>query len=102
MVKKVNTIDAIYFSSLVKKLTKTQKLKIKTKIKIRLKQGKLATKIDLAVGKCAIKNEEKIGQLLTFNSSLFIGKIFFRDNGFHNIFVYQPTFSMLDLKHKIC
>ena len=33
-----------------------------------------------------------------FGSSFFLGKSFFGDEGCQNMFVYQPTFSILGLK----
>ena len=65
----------------------------------RLKQAKLATNIDLNIVKQrTIRNEEKIEKLQTFDLSYFLGKIVFGDDGFQNMFGYQPTFSTLDIK----
>ena len=48
-----------------------------------------------------LKNEKIIETLQNFGISYFLGKNVFDDNGFQNIFVYQPPFSMLKLKeHK--
>ena len=33
----------------------------------------------------------------TFNSNYFRVKMFFGDDGFQNMFFYQPTFNMLDM-----
>ena len=37
-------------------------------------------------------------KLQTFDLSCLLGKNVFGDDGFQNIFVYQPTFNMLELK----
>ena len=43
--------------------------------------------------------EKKVGKLQTLDLSYFLGKLFFVCDGvFQNMFVYQPTFSMLELK----
>ena len=34
----------------------------------------------------------------TYDRSYFLGKIFFSDDGSQNIFVYHPTFSVLQIK----
>lgn len=44
------------------------------------------------------KKGGKIRKLKTFNLSYFLGETFFADNNFQNLFVYQPTASMVDLK----
>ena len=36
--------------------------------------------------------------LQTFDLSIFLIKFFFSDDGFQNMFVYQPTFNMLELR----
>ena len=41
------------------------------------------------------KTTEKIK---TFDLSYFLGKMFFGDGGFQNMFVYQPTLYTLELK----
>ena len=46
--------------------------------------------------KSTISNLEK--HLEAFDSSCFHGKNLFGDDGFQNIFVYQPTFNTLELK----
>ena len=62
-----------------------------------LKQAKLATNNDLNdVEQRSIKNERKIEKLQTFNF-FFLGKTFFGDNVFQNMFVFQPTLSTLEL-----
>ena len=56
----------------------------------------MATGNDLnTVVKRAIKNEEKIEKLQTFHLSYFLGKHFFGDDGFQNMFAHEPTFSTL-------
>ena len=36
--------------------------------------------------------------LQTFDLSIFLIKFFFSGDGFQNMFVYQPTFNMLELR----
>ena len=117
MVKKVNAIQIINTSDSVKKAdyyTKIEEFENKipghekyittndfnkflgTIFDERLKQAKLATGNDLnTVVKRAIKNEEKIEKLQTFHLSYFLGKHFFGDDGFQNMFAHEPTFSTL-------
>ena len=117
MVKKVNAIQIINTSDSVKKAdyyTKIEEIENKipghekyittndfnkflgTIFDERLKQAKLATGNDLnTVVKRAIKNEEKIEKLQTFHLSYFLGKHFFGDDGFQNMFAHKPTFSTL-------
>ena len=117
MVKKVNAIQIINTSDSVKKAdyyTKIEEIEKKipghekyittndfnkflgTIFDERLKQAKLATGNDLnTVVKRAIKNEEKIEKLQTFHLSYFLGKHFFGDDGFQNMFAHEPTFSTL-------
>ena len=62
-----------------------------------LKQAKLATNNDLNdVEQRSIKNGRKIEKLQTFNF-FFLGKTFFGDNVFQNMFVFQRTLSTLEL-----
>ena len=42
--------------------------------------------------------EDKVIKLKTYDLIHFLGKIFFGDDGFQNMFVYQPTFNPLELK----
>ena len=56
------------------------------------KLATLATKAEFKA------KQTKIVQLQAFDSGYFYGKIFFGDDGFQNIFVYQPTYSNLELK----
>ena len=117
MVKKVNAIQIINTSDSVKKAdyyTKIEEIENKipghekyvttndfnkflgTIFDERLKQAKLATGNDLnTVVKRAIKNEKKIEKLQTFHLSYFLGKHFFGDDGFQNMFAHEPTFSTL-------
>ena len=117
MVKKVNAIQIINTSDSVKKAdyyTKIEEIENKipghekyittndfnkflgTIFDERLKQAKLATGNDLnTVVQRAIKNEEKIEKLQTFHLSYFLGKHFFGDDGFQNMFAHEPTFSTL-------
>ena len=68
----------------------------------RLKQAKLVTNIDLnTVKRSIINNEEKIEKMQIFDLSCFLGQKFFVDDGFQNMFVYQPTFSTLDIKKQM-
>ena len=39
-------------------------------------------------------------KLETFYLSYFLPKILFGDNGFQNMFVYQPAFNMPELKNQ--
>ena len=62
----------------------------------RLKQAKSATKLG-TFEQFAIKNEKKKSR--NYNHlSYFLGKNIFSDNDFQIMFVYQPTFSTLDIK----
>ena len=62
-------------------------------------QAKLATNTDFnSVEQRNIKNEEEIENIQTFDLSCFLCKIFFGDNRFQNVLVYQSTFSTLVLK----
>ena len=36
-------------------------------------------------------------QLQTFDFSYFLGKNYFVDDAFQNVFIYQPSFNMLDI-----
>ena len=49
---------------------------------------------------CEQKNRktEKIEKLQTLNLNYFLGRYFFDDDGFQNMFVYQPIFNTFDLK----
>ena len=59
----------------------------------KIKQANLTTNIDFnTVSQRAIKNEEKIENLNIFDLSYFIGKNIFGDDGFQNMFIYQPRF----------
>ena len=42
--------------------------------------------------------QDKIVKLQEFDSSYFIGNFLFGNDGFQNMFVYQPALSMLELK----
>ena len=52
----------------------------------------------LFVKQRANKNKEKIEKLQTFDLSYFLGKNSFDDDGFQNMFVYQPKLNTLELK----
>ena len=49
---------------------------------------------------CEQKNRkiEKIEKLQTLDLNYFLGRYFFDDDGFQNMFVYQPIFNTFDLK----
>ena len=65
----------------------------------RLNKIKLARATDLnTVKQLAIRNEEKIGKIQRFGWISFIGKKFLGNDGFQNMIVHQPKFSMLGLK----
>ena len=67
-----------------------------------MKQAKLVTNIDLnTVKRSIINNVEKIEKMQIFDLSCFLGQKFFGDDGFQNMFVYQPTFSTLDIKKQM-
>ena len=51
------------------------------------KLATLATKAELKA------EQEEIVKLEAFDPSYFHGKFFFGDDGFQNMFFYQPTFS---------
>ena len=56
-------------------------------------------KIKTLATKAELKAEpDKIVKLETHDSSYFLVKIFFGDDGSQNMFVYQPTFVTLELK----
>ena len=42
--------------------------------------------------------QDEIVKLQTLDLSYFLGQNFFGDDGFQNMFVYQPALSMLELK----
>ena len=46
--------------------------------------------------------ENKIEKLATLDLSYFLGKSFFGDDSFQNMFAYQPTFSNSELKEDKC
>ena len=56
------------------------------------KVATLATKAELKA------DQDKIVKLETNDLNYFLGKNFFGDDGSQNMFVYQPTFNMLELK----
>ena len=56
------------------------------------KVATLATKAELKA------DQDKTVKLETNDLNYFLGKIFFGDDGSQNMFVYQPTFNMLELK----
>ena len=56
------------------------------------KVATLATKAELKA------DQDKIVKLETNDLNYFLGKKFFGDDGSQNMFVYQPTFNMLELK----
>ena len=63
----------------------------------RLKQAKSATKL----GNLLSKMRRKKKKWRSYNHlSYFLGKNIFSDNDFQIMFVYQPTFSMLDIRKK--
>ena len=65
----------------------------------KLKQANLVTYSDPnTVSKRGNKNKEEIEKLKTFDLSYFLGKTLFGDDGFRNMFVYQPTLNTLGLK----
>ena len=57
----------------------------------KLKKANLATFSHVnAILQCTNKNKEKIEKLQTLDLTYFLGKLFLGDNGFQNVFVYQP------------
>ena len=61
----------------------------------------LATNSDVnSISKCVKKNKKEMKKLETFYLSYFLPKILFGDNGFQNMFVYQPAFNMPELKNQ--
>ena len=59
----------------------------------------LNKKVATLAAKAELNTEEdKVIKLKTYDLIQFLGKIFFGDDGFQNMFVYQPTFNMLELK----
>ena len=68
-----------------------------------VKNSDLDIKLATLVTKRESKAEENnIGKLATLDLSYFLGKSFFGDDGFQNMFAYQPTFSNLELKEDKC
>ena len=66
---------------------------------VKFKKKNLATNNDLnTISELANKNKEKIEKLETTYLNLFLGKIFFDDDGLQNRFDCQLMFNMLDLK----
>ena len=66
---------------------------------MKLKQANLTRKSDAyAVSQHTDKNKEEIEKPQTFDLTYFLGKTFFGDNGFQNMFVYQPTLNTFELK----
>ena len=62
----------------------------------RLKRAKLATNKDLdTFEQRAIENKGSIKRLIIFDLSYFLGKSFFNDDGFQNMFLYRPIFDTL-------
>ena len=45
-------------------------------------------------------DQDKIVKLETNDLNYFLGKNFFGDDGSQNMFVYQPTFNMLELNRQ--
>ena len=65
----------------------------------KLKQANLATNNDVNTAEQhPNRNKEKIEKIQTFDLSYFLRKKFFVDDGFQNMFVYQPAISTLELK----
>ena len=63
------------------------------------KNSDLNTKLATLETKAGVKVEQdKIWKLQRFHSGYFRGHNFFGNNGFQNIFVYQPTLNALGLK----
>ena len=66
---------------------------------VQKKQANLAENSDIsAVSQYANKNKQKIGKTANVLFNFFSSYNFFDDNGFQNIFVYQPTFNTSQLK----
>ena len=62
----------------------------------RLKEAKLATNNDFnTVEQHAIRNKKKIEQLQIFELSYFLGKNYFGDDGFQNMFAYRKKLNKL-------
>ena len=56
----------------------------------------------ILAAKAELKTEQdKIVKLEVFDSSYFLGKTFFGDDGSQNMFDYQPTLDMLEFKKKM-
>ena len=78
---------------------KQKELVNKSDISNLLKSYDLDTKLATLAAKVELNPEEgKIVKLKIFDSSYFCNKIFFGDDDLQNMFVYQSTFNMLDLK----
>ena len=64
-----------------------------------VKTSDVNTKVVILPTKSELREEkDKIARLQTFDLSYFHGKNFFGDNAWQNIFVYQPTLDMLELR----
>ena len=64
-----------------------------------MKNSDLNKKLETLPTKAELKAEQdELVKLQTHNLSYFLGKKFFDDDGFQNLFVYQPTLDILELK----
>ena len=78
---------------------KPKKLVSKSDISNLVKSSDLNTKFSILATKAELKAEQdKIVKLETLDLNFFLAKYFFGDDGFRNMFVYQPTLDTLDLK----
>ena len=78
---------------------KHKELVNKSDISNLVKTSNLNTKLATFATKAELKAEqEKYLKLEEFDSRYFHGNDFFGDDGFQNMFAYQPTFNTLELK----
>ena len=101
---KVKYIEKKYFTTAdYKKLMickeKPKKLVNKSDISNLVKSSDLNTKFSTLATKAELKaDQDKIVKLETRDSNFFLAKYFFGDDGFQNMFVYEPILDTLDLK----
>ena len=85
--------------SRIKKKKKKKKKTNKCDIPNLVRNSDLNSKLPTLATESELKAEQyKIGKSQTHDLSYFLGKNFFRDDGLENMFVYQPTLDILELK----
>ena len=88
-----------FMSDILDAKIKEKELLNKSNISNLIKNSGLNLKLKTSARKAELKAEQdKMVKLQSHLLSYFLGKIFSGDVGFQNMFVYQPRFSMLELK----